>query len=100
MESLKIQIGGDHYKHMAIQPTEYCQRNRLNFCESAVVKYVSRHASKGGRKDIEKAIHFLEMLLDIEYQQADPDLFADPPPIDNAPKCQACKELHYGVGIL
>lgn len=100
MDSFKTQVDGDHYKHMVIQPTEYCQRNRLNFCESAVVKYVSRHQAKGGRNDIEKAIHFLEMLLDLEYPTSKEDLFADTPPIDNRKNCTGCKDLHYGVGIL
>lgn len=63
------QVGGQHYKSLAIQPAEYCQRNQLNFCESSVVKYVSRHREKNGRQDIEKAIHFLELLLEFEYTQ-------------------------------
>lgn len=66
-DALKTQVGGDHYKRLAIQPTEYCQRNGLGFCEANVVKYVTRHHSKGGRKDIEKAIHYLEILLAMEY---------------------------------
>lgn len=61
------QIGGTHYKALPIQPVEYCQRNGLGFCESSVVKYVSRHRGKGGAEDIKKAIHFLNLLLEIEY---------------------------------
>lgn len=62
------QVGGGHYKDMAIEPAEYCQRNALNWCEANVVAYVSRHKQKGGREDIEKAIHYLEMLLEMEYE--------------------------------
>jgi hypothetical protein len=69
MSALSKQVGGGHYKDMAIQPTEFCQKNRINFCESAVIKYVCRHGSKNGREDIEKAIHFLQMLLEIEYPE-------------------------------
>ena len=61
------QVGGDHYKTMAIQPAEYSQRNGLNFIEGCVVKYVSRHRNKNGAEDIKKAIHFLNMLIEIEY---------------------------------
>lgn len=61
------QIGGGHYKDLAIQPIEYCQRNRLNYCESNVVKYVTRHREKGGAEDLQKAIHNLELLLQLEY---------------------------------
>lgn len=76
MSAKTTQIGGDHYRHMPIQITEFCQRNELNFCEASVVKYVCRHRKKGGREDIEKAIHYLELLLEFEYP--------DPPPLARA----------------
>ena len=63
------QVGGSHYKDMPIQPVEYAQRNNLNFIEGCVIKYVSRHRSKNGAEDIEKAIHFLNLLLEIEYNK-------------------------------
>lgn len=65
--ALKSQVGGEHYQNLAIQPVEYCQRNRLGFCESNVVKYVTRYRNKGGREDLEKAIHYLRQLIEIEY---------------------------------
>ena len=40
--ALKTQVGGSHYKDMAIQPIEYCQKNRLGYCESNAIKYISR----------------------------------------------------------
>lgn len=64
-----VQVGGSHYKGMAVQPSEFCQRNQLNWCESNVIKYVSRHRNKNGRQDIEKAIHYLNLLLEWEYPQ-------------------------------
>jgi len=63
------QVGGNHYTRLAIQPAEYNQRNGLGFCEACVVKYVSRHKHKNGKQDIEKAIHFLNLLLEIEYNE-------------------------------
>jgi len=63
------QVGGDHYRNMTIQPAEYNQRNGLNFCEACVIKYVSRHKHKNGAEDVRKAIHFLNLLLEIEYNQ-------------------------------
>jgi hypothetical protein len=63
------QAGGEHYKNLAIQPIEYCQRNKLGAMESNVVKYVTRHGNKGKAKDIKKAIHMLEMLLKEEYDE-------------------------------
>lgn len=66
-EVLQQQIGGTHYKGLAIEPVEYGQKNQLNPCEYSVVKYVSRHKQKGGAEDIKKAIHFALMLLEMEY---------------------------------
>lgn len=63
------QIGGDHYKSMPIQPTEFIITNGLNWCEGNAVKYICRHRQKGERKDIEKAIHYLEILLETEYSE-------------------------------
>ncbi len=64
---LDIQVGGGHYKTFPIQPVEYCQKNKLPFGESCVVKYVSRHMSKNGIEDLRKARHFLELIAQIEY---------------------------------
>jgi hypothetical protein len=67
MKALETQIGGDYYRTMAIQPTEYIVRNKLNFPEGCVVKYVSRHRLKGGKQDLEKAIHYLQVIIESEY---------------------------------
>lgn len=72
MNAKQTQVGGSHYKELPIQPVEYCQRNRLGFCESSVIKYVSRHREKGGKQDLEKAIHFLQLLIELEYLEAKP----------------------------
>jgi hypothetical protein len=68
--ALDVQVGGSHYKGLAIQPAEYCQRNRLPYCESSVVRYVTRHREKNGAEDIRKAIHCLQLLLELEYGEA------------------------------
>ena len=62
------QIGGDHYKSCKIQPVEYIVGNDLTFLEGNIVKYITRHRRKGeGAKDIEKVIHYAEMILEMEY---------------------------------
>jgi hypothetical protein len=66
MESLKTQIGGDHYKTMAIQPVEYIIANQLGFVEGAVVKYVSRWRAKNGVDDLRKARHLLDIMIESE----------------------------------
>lgn len=66
--ALARQVGGGHYKDMAIQPVEYIHRNGLGFCEGAVIKYVSRWRAKDGLKDLEKARHFIDLLIQMETQ--------------------------------
>lgn len=61
------QIGGGHYKKYEIQPTEFCVKNNIGFLEGNVIKYVLRHADKNGLQDIEKAIHYLELLKEYKY---------------------------------
>ena len=73
MSALTTQIGGDHYKTAKIQPVEYIEANELPFLEGCVVKRVTRHAKPTGkgRQDIEKAIHELQLLLELRYPAAD-----------------------------
>lgn len=68
MNPTNKQIGGTHYK-TAIQPVQYIYANNLNFFEGNVIKYITRHRSKGGKADLEKAIHYIEMLMEFEYSE-------------------------------
>lgn len=65
-DPLSVQIGGGHYKTMAIQPVEYITKNNLGYCEANVVKYISRWRDKGGKKDLEKAKHYIDLLIQLE----------------------------------
>ena len=47
MSAHKKQVGGDHYKRMAIQPSHYIVRNKLGWYEGNIVKYITRHSIKG-----------------------------------------------------
>ena len=42
------QVGGNHYKDMAIQPSEFINKNRILFAEGNAIKYICRHNNKGG----------------------------------------------------
>lgn len=64
-----VQIGGKHYKDLKIQPIEYIHANGLDFFEGNVVKYISRHRYKNGKKDLEKAKHYIDLLIELEYSQ-------------------------------
>jgi len=35
--------------------------------EGNIVKYVTRHKAKNGKEDLEKALYYLQMLIDREY---------------------------------
>jgi len=63
MNALQEQIGGDHYRNRAIQPIEFILANGIGFCEGNVIKYVTRWKDKGGVKDLEKARHYIDMLI-------------------------------------
>lgn len=63
----EIQVGGSHYREFAIQPSEFIYRNKLGWHEGNALKYICRHRVKGGKQDIEKAIHYLSLLLELEY---------------------------------
>lgn len=70
---LHQQEGGDHYRLQAIQPVQYIHANNIPYMEGNVVKYITRHRSKGGAEDIRKAIHYCQLILQMEYQYVSTD---------------------------
>lgn len=60
---LNIQIGGNHYKNLKIQPIEYCMENNLGACESAIIKYITRYKNKNGIEDLKKIKHYVDLLI-------------------------------------
>ena len=65
------QVDGDHYQKLAIQPMQYSMLNNLDACQHTVIKYVTRFRDKGGIKDLEKAKHCIDMLIEYELVQAE-----------------------------
>lgn len=59
-----FQHGPDHYTRWAIQPAEFCLKNKLDFVRGNIIKYIMRHDAKGGLKDLDKARHYLDMLCE------------------------------------
>ena len=68
MEPYDKQVGGSHYKKMKIQPSKFVIENELLFPEGNVIKYICRHQYKGGKEDLEKAVHFIEMIIERDYK--------------------------------
>jgi hypothetical protein len=64
---LNSQVGGSHYKDYEISPALFLQKNRVPFCEANAIKYILRHRLKGGRLDLEKAIHYITIVIEMEY---------------------------------
>tara|TARA_R100000988_G_scaffold103794_2_gene85174 strand:+ start:1782 stop:2084 length:303 start_codon:yes stop_codon:yes gene_type:complete len=66
--ALDKQVGGNHYKDCVIQPVEFIAKNEILFLEGNIIKYATRHAKKGeGRKDVEKIIHYAQLILELYY---------------------------------
>lgn len=64
---LDVQVGGGHYKDLPIQPIEYIYKNNLNFLQGNIVKYATRYKDKNGKEDLEKVIHYAQLLIAMEY---------------------------------
>lgn len=65
--ALNEQVGGEHYKRFKIQPVEFTHANNIPAIEASVIWYVCRHREKNGAEDLDKAIHFLRILKELEY---------------------------------
>ena len=69
--ALDVQVAGNHYKDLAIQPVEYIYANNIGYFEGNVIKYVSRWRNKNGIKDLEKAKHYIDLLIELEGRDND-----------------------------
>lgn len=73
MSALDTQIGGTHYKKFAIEPIEFIHRNGIGFCEGNAIKYLVRWREKGGKQDLLKAKHYIDLLLELENERIQPE---------------------------
>ena len=67
MSNLDTQVGGGHYKDLAIQPIEYTVKNKLSFLQGNVIKYITRYKDKNGVEDLKKVKHYVDFILEFEY---------------------------------
>jgi hypothetical protein len=61
------QVNGSHYKKYKIQPSRFINDNKILFAEGNVIKYICRHQDKGGKQDLLKAIHYIQMIIERDY---------------------------------
>jgi Protein of unknwon function (DUF3310) len=57
------QVGGTHYNSHAIQPFDVIVAYGMDFFEGSAVKYLMRYKDKNGVEDLEKARHYIDILI-------------------------------------
>ena len=62
--ALKTQVGGNHYQQFVIQPVEFCYKNNIPYLEATAIKYLCRWREKNGIEDLEKAKHYIDLLIE------------------------------------
>jgi len=73
VSALDTQIGGTHYKNFVIEPIEFIHKNKIGFCEGNAIKYLVRWREKGGKQDLLKAKHYIDLLLEMEDERVQPE---------------------------
>jgi hypothetical protein len=68
VDPYSIQVGGDHYSKFKVQPSKFINDNDLPFAEGSAIKYICRHSLKNGKEDLEKAKHYIDMVIERDYK--------------------------------
>ena len=77
LSQLDVQEGGDHYKKLGeYQPWEVLSRwmtpeELKGYGKGTAIAYLAREADKGGRLDIKKAVHTLQLYLELTEDVAE-----------------------------
>lgn len=69
MSARDSQVGGDHYRCMRIQPSDFILANDIRHHEGSIIEYVVRWRAKNGLIDLKKARHLLDLLIEHEETQ-------------------------------
>ena len=69
MTELDKQVGGSHYQDFAIQPLEFITKNKLSYIQGNIIKYVVRFSQKNGTEDLDKAIHYINILKEVSREK-------------------------------
>ena len=65
MKATEIQIGGNHYKNMKMQPVKLFALTKCTAFQANIWKYITRYKHKNGKEDIEKAMHYAQLALEL-----------------------------------
>lgn len=74
MKARDIQIGGDHYKNMGVEPWDVVDtwtiEQRIGFYRGGALKYVMRMGTKDEHaQEIRKGAHYLQKLAEVLDQR-------------------------------
>lgn len=69
MSAFKTQISGGHYLDLAIQPAQFMRANGVPHAEGEAIYHILRHRQKRGLEDLEKAIHWIQLIIDMDYPE-------------------------------
>ena len=64
------QVGGNHYlKYGDLQPWDTYYPWGLNWFQAEAINKIVRFRDKDGKKDLEKAIHIIQKMIEEEYPE-------------------------------
>jgi len=71
VSALDGQVGGSHYKDMEVQPWQAMEawltpEEYRGYHKGVAISYLAREQSKGGMQDIQKAVHHLQRLIEMQ----------------------------------
>ena len=69
MNQYNKQVGGKHYKKYKIQPAEFIMQNNILWSEGEAIVHIIRHKDKAGKEDLEKAKHYIDMIIERDYPE-------------------------------
>ena len=70
----ELQVGGEHYRSMAVQPWDALEawltpEEFRGYQKGVAIAYLARERKKGGTQDIEKAMHHLMKLVESDASE-------------------------------
>lgn len=68
------QVGGTHYGLGELQHWDIVHQCNLDYFQAQIIKYTMRHKEKNKLQDLQKAQHFLEKYIELEYPPCDAGL--------------------------
>lgn len=62
---LDIQVGGNHYKSLQMQPIILITKANCDFIQGCIIEHISRYKNKNGKQDVEKCIHYAQLAIEL-----------------------------------